>query len=432
MTSIAKQARSAAMVGLALLAASGCGVHAEKKVEANTKPKAVPVTVADIRQQTVERTVPMVGTLKGWEEVTVGSKRAGRVVKIFHDMGDRVKPGEPLLELELVDAQLAVNQAQKQLLSELAKLGLSDLPASDFDPSSVPAVVQARVAVDRAKRNLNIQKGLTRQHAGTPQDLSNAENDLDSSVAALDNAIVTARSTLANAQASKAALEVAKQRAADMVILAPVPSKRTGLSTDATYAVTKRTVSEGQMVREGDAVFDLVIENPLRLWANVPERYSPEIAVGQEVRLTVASRPGATFEGKVARINPSVDASSRTFQVETLVPNDKALLRPGGFSKAEILTDRTANAAVVPIESVIHFAGVTKIFVIEGQSPEGVVHAVEVETGLEGTGWIEVIGKLPSSGRVVTEGMSQLADGTHIVIRDTKPKPAPASPPIGD
>ncbi len=55
-----------------------------------------------------------------------------------------------------------------------------------------------------------------------------------------------------------------------------------------------------------------------------------------------------SIEGKVARINPSVDSSSRTFQVETLVPNERGLLRPGGFAKASIITDAEAKAAVVP------------------------------------------------------------------------------------
>jgi RND family efflux transporter MFP subunit len=411
---------------VALLFAAGCGARAEKTTAADAKPRVVTVTIAEIRKQTVDRTVPMVGTLKGWEETTVGTKRAGRAVKIFHDMGDRIPPGEPLLELERVYAELAVAQAQRQLQAELAKLGLNELPAKDsgFDPSSVPAVVQAHVAVDRAKRNLGIQRGLTRQNAGIPQDLSNAENDLLAAEAALEKEIVTTRSTLANALALRVALDVAKQRRTDLVINAPALSRASGLDGDVLYAVTKRTVAEGQMMKEGDAVFDLVIENPLRLWANVPERFSPEIAVGQEVRLTVASRPGQTFTGKVARINPAVDASNRTIQVETLVPNPKGLLRPGGFAKGEILTRHEAEATVVPIESIVRFAGVTKTFVVEGESGQGKARAIEVETGLEGPGWIEVVGNLPARGRVVTTGQSQLAEGTPVAVRTPSEKTA--------
>jgi multidrug efflux pump subunit AcrA (membrane-fusion protein) len=399
-----------------ILAPLGCGGRAEKTIKADMAPKAVPVTVAPIETRTVERTVDVVGSLKGWDDVTVGAKRTGRVVKVFHDMGDRVKPGEHLVELETVDADLSIEQSRKKLLAELAKLGLSDLPPKDFDVSKVPTVVQAKLELDRAKLNLSRERSLTHKGAGTYQDFQNAENDELAAEAKLDNAILTARSNLASAQAAKVALDVALQNRKDLEIRAPIPSAPpSGLKAPLEYAVSKRSASEGQMLKEGEAVAELVVENPLRLWANVPERYSAEIRLGQPVRISVASHPGRAFEGRVARINPSVDSSSRAFQVEVAIPNDDGLLRPGGFAKAQILTQQESDAHTVPLESVVRFAGVTKVFVLaEGNK----VRAVPVETRLEGPGWIEVVGELPSQGRVVTTGQTQLADGTPVVIRE--------------
>src|SRR5207237_3172 len=161
-------------------------------------------------RRTVERTVEVVGTLKGWEDVTVGSKRPGRVAKVLHDMGDRVKPREPLVELETVDAELAVLEAEKRLAAELARIGLTELPA-------------------------------TKETRGE-----------------------------------------ARQAQIDMVLRAPFPTQPPGRTSESvTYAVTKRSVAEGQMVREGDPVAELVIENPLRLWTNVPERFAAEVELGQ-------------------------------------------------------------------------------------------------------------------------------------------------------
>src|SRR4051794_35511874 len=95
---------------------TGCGGHgAAAPAPARPAPKPVPVTVAPVERRTVDRTVEVVGTLRGWEDVTIGSKRIGRVVKTFHDMGDRVEPGALLVELETVDADLAVMQAERQL-----------------------------------------------------------------------------------------------------------------------------------------------------------------------------------------------------------------------------------------------------------------------------------------------------------------------------
>jgi RND family efflux transporter MFP subunit len=406
--------------GTLLWAAAGCGRSAEKAAEASAAPKAVPVTVAPLGHRPVERTVEIVGTLKGWEEVTVGAKKMGRVVKVFHDMGDRVKPGEPIVQLETIDADLAVDQAEKRMLAELAKIGLTELPGKDFDVTKVPAVVQARVAVDRARRNLNIQRGLSRQNAGILQDLQNAENDVAANEAALDNAALTARSNLANALASKVALDVAKQARLDMDVHAPIPTIPRGYTRPVHYALTQRKVSEGQMVREGDAIAQLVIDDPLRLWADVPERFASEIQVGQVVRLSVASRPAETFQGKVTRINPAVDPVSRTFQVEAGVLNPDGLLRPGAFAKASIVTRKEDDATIVPTESVVRFAGVTKLFVVAGDK----ARAIPVSTELEGRGWVEVRGDLPAQAQVVITGQTQLAEGTPVVVRQPEAKPA--------
>jgi RND family efflux transporter MFP subunit len=397
------------------LALAGCGRSAgEKAAQADTRGGPVPVTVASLERRPVEKSVEAVGTLHGWDDVTIGSKREGRVARIRHDMGDHVKPGELLVELETVDAELSVRQAERRLQSELAKLGLKELPEKGFDVATVPTVVQAKVAYEKALQNLNRERNLRHKGAGTQQDLDNAENDARSAEAACANAILTAESTLASAQAARVALDVARQARVDMEIRAPVPSQTPpGVTEPLTYAVTKRKASEGQTLKQGDAVFDLVIENPLRLWVNVPERYQADVRAGQPVRVRVASYPDTDFEGTVTRINPSVDPVSRTFQVEAAVPNNRGLLRPGGFAKASILADRNAQADMAPIESVVRFAGVTKLFVVEQDK----ARAIEVETGKEKAGWVEVIGKLPKGARVVTTGQTQLADGTPVAVR---------------
>ena len=432
---------------------AGCGHTAEKTVEGSTKIKPVSVTVAEIERRPVERTVDVVGTLKGWEEVTIGAKKGGRVLKVLRDIGDTVKPEEPLVELETTDANLAILQAESRYLAELARLGITRQQADAFVERlgisermiggdeveqvirRTPAFVQADVAVEKALQNLNRQRQINARGVGTAMELQNFENDYRASEAARDNTVVTIRNVIANAMAARVSLDVANQTLTDMVVKAPVPTNLPANSDSGgpvVYAVSGRPVHEGQMVKEGDPLFDLVIQRPLRLWANVPERFTPEIAVGQEVRLNVASRPSETFVGHVSRINPAVDPVSRTFQVEALVPNATGQLRPGGFAKASILTRREDQAVVVAAESVVKYAGVTKIFVVEN----GLARAIAVETGLEGKDWTEVRGDLPSRGQVVTSGQSMLANGTPIAIREDAPTPpagtsdeAPQGPP---
>jgi multidrug efflux pump subunit AcrA (membrane-fusion protein) len=386
----------------------------DRSALADTGSAPVPVTVAAAERRAVERTVEVIGTLHGWEDVTVGSKREGRVARVRHDMGDHVEPGELLVELETVDAELSVQQADRRFHAELAKLGLKALPEKGFDVSTVPTVVQAKVALDKAVHNLARERNLRSRAAGAQQDYENAENDARSAEAAWANATTTAESTLAGAQAARVAWEVAVEARHDMEIHAPKPSaKPPGVTAPLRYAVTKRRVSEGQILKQGDAVFDLVIEDPLRLRVNIPERFHAEVRAGQPVRVHVAAYPDTDFEGLVTRINPAVDPVSRTFEVEALVPNSRGLLRPGGFAKASALTSKDAQADFVPIESIVRFAGVTKLFVVEG----GKTRAVAVETGIEKDGWVEVAGKLPTQAKVVTTGQTQLADGTDVVVK---------------
>ena len=139
-------------------------------------PVAVPVTVAPLERRTVERTVDVIGTLRGWEQVTIGTKKTGRVVKVRHDMGDRVHPGEPLIELDPVDAKLAVEQAESKYLGEVVKLGINRRQAEEFVKkygisedlllgpvaseaiAKVPAVVLKQVAKEKAIQNLARQR----------------------------------------------------------------------------------------------------------------------------------------------------------------------------------------------------------------------------------------------------------------------------------
>lgn len=427
--------RCALALPIALTAwlAAGCaGKGVEKEAVASTEPKPVIVTAAPARRQVVERTVEAVGTLKGWEDVTIGSKKEGRVLRVLHDMGDKVKPGEPLVELEPDDARYAVMQARSRCLSELAKLGMTWEQAEESLKKhgvteelirgeeatelikQTPAIAQMEAAVQKARNNYNRQKSLHARGAGTMEELQNTETDLKSAEAARDNAIATARNIIAMAVVNKVAFDNAEQSLRDLTVRVPTPTLMpAGVTGPLVYAVAKRMVGEGQMLKPGDAVMQLVIEAPLRLWISVPENHASEVRLGQPVKLRVASFPDTTFDGTVARINPTVDAASRTFQVEAVIANNRGLLRPGGFAKASIITERTAEATVVPIEAVVQYAGVTKLFVIDGDR----VRSFNIETGLEGNGWVEVIGKLPPDAKVVLTGQSQLADGTPVILR---------------
>lgn len=417
----------------------GCGGAADRDLGASAEvPKPVVVTTAGAVRRPVERAIEVVGTLHGWEEVTLGSKQTGRVVAVRRDVGDRVTPGEVLVELDPVDARLAVDEARSRLLGELVRLGISADQAEEFTSRygvseellaneevnriimGIPAIQQAEATLDQADTRLNRQRQLSQRNAGTVQELQDAESEKRIAEAALDNAIMTARTVIANALSSHVALQQAQEALREMQIVAPRPSAlppEVDSPEEVRYAISKRQVSEGQFLRPGDPVVDLVLEHPLRLRVSVPERFVTEVSQGQEVGLRTAAFVDRVFPGTVARINPSVDPVSRTFEVEAEVPNPELTLHPGSFAKARIITVREAEATLVPIEAIVRFAGVVKLFLLETGPDGDRARALAIETGAERDGMVEVLGGLPEGAVVITSGQTRLADLTPVVIR---------------
>ena len=154
------------------------------------------------------------------------AERAGSI-KVHHDIGDRVKPGEPSVELDPVDARLGVQQAESRYLGELVKLGITKEQAEEFvkkygiseelldRPGSRRRHRQGPRPSSRSgsparkpSRHLTRQRALTQRGAGTPQELEDAENDWRTAAAALRRTpCSTARTVIANAIAVQGRLE---------------------------------------------------------------------------------------------------------------------------------------------------------------------------------------------------------------------------------
>ena len=394
----------------------GCGPMPETAPTASNepaKPPTVTVTVAPLMVRSVERTVVAVGTLSGSEEATLAPKVDGRVVAIHADVGDVVAPGAVLLDLDPTDYRLAVAEAKQGLVVELAKLGLTELPAEGFDVKGVPAVRRAVVAQEDAVRRLKVKRDLLARNVASRDEFDLAETDLKLAEATTAQAVTEARAVVAAARLRKASLETAEQKLADCRLRAPVPANG---GSGVKYLVAQRLLSEGEMVRSMPVTnaFKLVVADSLELHAAVPERYTPDVKVGQAVEVRVDAYPGAAFAGRVARVNPTVDPQNRTFDVEVMVPNADGRLRCGGFARAAIKVRTDPAVKAVPPQAVTTFAGVTKLFVAAGETAK----AIPVEVGTRDRDWWEVVGDVPADARVITSGQSQLVDGSPIKLRE--------------
>lgn len=414
-------ARSLA-VGLGLLLlTSGC-IPKETAPTAKPEPLAIPVSVIPVELRTVQRTIQAVGTLNGWDEVALAPKGEGRIIAIRADVGDRVLPGTTLLEIDPTDAKLAVSESRRALDTELARLGLKTIPEGKFETDSVPVVRAAIVAVEEAVRKLKQKQQLLDQGSGSKDEIELAQTDLKLAEARKIQAVTEAEASLAASKWRKAQLDMAEQRLRDCTLEAPLPdcflpwaAAVSPAFVPIRYAVSARMTTEGEMIRSNPVtnVFKLVLDFSLKLKAQIPEQSAGWVMIGQPVEVRVDAYPGKIFPARVSRINPTVDPLNRTFMVEIEVPNAAAALKAGSFAKATLLSRVDSNVVTVPPECVVAFAGVTKVFVLDGDKAK----AVEIKPGTREKGWVELIGPIPADAKVISSGFSQIVDGSLIRVR---------------
>jgi RND family efflux transporter MFP subunit len=382
------------------------------QVESPYSNDAIIVTASPVTYQSVSRYVEAVGTLHGFEEVTLSSKQEGRVLKVHHDLSSVVAPNELLLELDPTDANLAYQQAERNVQTELAKWGFNQVPSETEDLTKLPTVVSARLKFELAQSRLQRLLPLKRTNSVTAEDLEQSQSDALVFESDWQHQLLMANSAAATARLRNAELAIAQQRVQDLAIRVPIPTL-TANPNDKFYTVSERMVSEGTLVRPGTEVFKLVLGRTLKLKLSVPESFSSQVQVGQKVEVTTGSILNPV-DGTVARISPSIDRLTRTFLVEVDVNNEDGALKPGGFAKAKILIGVDDQALTIPIAGLYSFAGINKIFLNE----QGVARELKVVVGEQTQTWVEITSpSLPAEAMVVTSGQRLLSEGSPIEIR---------------
>lgn len=411
-----------AMLGIAV--AFGAGWQLAVKNISQSEKEALPpatgasawdratvmVTVEPVTCRPVQRTVEGVGTLHAFEEVSIASRVEGRVRQLRFDVADRVKPGDLLLEIDPTDCDLAVQQAERALQVELAKLGLKELPGANVDLGNVPAVIQAQTRLENAQARYERSRRLQANQAVADEELGNMTSDYRAAQAEHANQLLMARTGLATIHMKQAAVAVAQQQLKDTQVRAPTPTLP--MPGGATYAVTHRSVAEGTLVRPGTEVCKLIINQTLKLRVAVPERHGAEVRPGQQAAISTAAFP-QPFSGTVTRINPAVEPATRAFEVEIQVPNPNGALKPGSFAKAAIRTRLDPEAVTVPLTAIVNFAGVNKVFLADN----GRAKEVQVTLGTQMNDWVEVARPaLPRAAQVITSGQTVLASDSPVTV----------------
>jgi multidrug efflux pump subunit AcrA (membrane-fusion protein) len=219
-----------AVLGAAGLYWGGFFGHSPAAAKPSARPEKppVPVTVEAVKTRPIRRTVSVVGSLWGHDEVQITPKVEGRVRRVYHDIGDVVRPGDTLLELDPADYQLAVEEARRALELELAKLGMKELPTGNVEVAKLPMVVKAAAQESNAASRRERMRRLA--GAGSAEDRELAETEYAVAKANFNQAVLEAETTLAAARHRRAAFHDQGRHLTRRGAVPPEQERRRGCS----------------------------------------------------------------------------------------------------------------------------------------------------------------------------------------------------------
>ena len=303
------------------------------------------------------------GTLEPEREAVLRAQVSGSVLQTYADQGQAVNAGTVLARIDASGIQDAYTSARAGL-------------------------VAARNAADVAAKDLaRNQKLLV---AGAI-----AERDIDQS----------RRTSIA----AQAALEDANSRLAS----AEKAYRSTTVTAPFSGVVSERPVSPGDVVQPGSALFTVVDPSSMRLEASVPAEQLASIRIGVPVNFTVSGYPGRQFAGRITRINPTADPTTRQVRIYVSIPNAGRALVGGLFATGRLST-ATKMGLVVPA-SAVDVRG-TAPFVMRVK--QGKVEKVQIQTGLtdKSSESIEVLSGLQAGDTLLLGAAQGITPGTLVRV----------------
>ncbi len=334
-----KIAKTLFVCGLCV-ACAACGSKKSAKTNESAVVAKPKVTTEVVHTQEVEMIGTFTGNVEGYAVNNISPQQNRRITKLLVDIGDRVKAGQKVAELD----NSALTQAKVQYENNKA-------------------------AFDRANKLYEFG-GLAK----------------------------------ANWEAAKTAYEVSKASYENLV-------ENTTLCSPISGVITARNYDNGDM-SGSDPIFVVQKINPVKIIINVSESLYSYIKRGMSVDIEFDALAGQSFKGKVSRITPSIDQTTRTFATELVVENDKEIIKPGMYARATIKYGKRTNV-VVPDRSVIKQLGSGDRFVYIYNS-DGTVKFQKVELGRRFGKSYEILNGINDGEQVVVTGQNALKNGISV------------------
>jgi RND family efflux transporter MFP subunit len=334
------------------------------------------VELAKAYRTSLSDEITVVGNLIGEATVSVVPRTAGRLQDVYVRLGDRVSRGQRLAKIE--DFEIVEQVKQAEAAQEV----------------SLATIRQREADLQLARTNVERSRSLFERQLLPKQTLDDNEARYQAAVAQLD---------LARAQntQSRARLDELRINLANTVITSPVNG-----------FVARREVDPGAFASQNAPVADVVDITSVRLVANVVERDLKQLETGNTARVQVDAFPGETFTGRIARVSPVLDPSTRTAPIEIEIPNPTYRLKPGMYARVGITTLTKKDALVLPSSAVVDLGGRRGVFQLQNET--AIFRTVQV--GSEQGTLVEILGGVAEGDEVISTGAGSLRDGDRVAL----------------
>ena len=405
-----RQKRNKLFIILALLLCAAIGTIWWAFGRNGETKKNSAASTAKVTRRDISSTVLATGSVKPQvgAEVRVGARISGKVDHLFANIGDLVKKGQIIAELESDDLAATVDQRQAELQVAEAKLSaVKTLSPKEIEKAEAE-VAQWQATKILTKKDLHRQEDLLKKDFTSQQSrdqaqeqLSVAEARLASALKTLDLAKAQYREDLKQARAdverAKAALVNAKVKLSYATITAPISGVIASVSTQ-----QGETVAAGFNAPTFVTIIDL---NRIQVDAFVDETDIGKVTVGQKAVFTVDTYPNKDFEGVVSAIYPKAIIQDNVVNYDVVIDISspfKDLLRPDMTASVTIYQAVRKGVLMIPQRAIIR-KGDHKFVLV--RLPNGTLQKKAIKTGIPSGRNIEIVSGIHEGDRVVIENI---------------------------
>jgi HlyD family secretion protein len=358
--------------------------------------------IAKVARGDVARSVVATGKIQPITKVEVKSKASGIVEKLFVDINNRVKKGQPLAELDQLEIQAQVEAQRAQLASSEANVGTYEANVEqDKVNAAAPDLPMYKATLDR---NLEMQKeGIVSRQAldDANKDYLAALTRRDSSKAQIGVDLAKLKQARAQVQEAEASLKQLEEQLGYTTILAPMDGVILSRDVEIGDAVSSILVlgsTATLLMTEGDV-------NEVYVDGKVDEADIAHVYMGQVARIKVESFRDRTFNGKVTKISPmGVEKDNvTTFEVRVSINNPGGELKALMTANAEILLDEHKGVLTVPENAVSYDNQKNASVKVPDRKQKDGMRKVPVMVGLSNGSVTEIVSGLSEGNQVVLE-----------------------------